>query len=74
VNNGLFTTLLDFGSQFPGASRYLEIGVPNEWRSHLYHALAPATADAHAVCDQRDHGGKCGGPDRAAKHQWCAPM
>ena len=27
VSNGLFTVLLDFGSQFPGANRWLEIGV-----------------------------------------------
>jgi len=27
VSNGLFTVLLDFGNQFPGAPRWLEIGV-----------------------------------------------
>jgi hypothetical protein len=27
VTNGLFTTTLDFGNQFPGAGRWLEIGV-----------------------------------------------
>jgi trimeric autotransporter adhesin len=27
VSNGLFTTTLDFGGQFPGADRWLEIGV-----------------------------------------------
>jgi trimeric autotransporter adhesin len=27
VSNGLFTVVLDFGNQFPGASRWLEIGV-----------------------------------------------
>src|SRR5258706_15213850 len=27
VNNGLFTTTLDFGANFPGADRFLEIGV-----------------------------------------------
>jgi len=27
VSNGLFTVLLDFGNQFPGANRWLEIGV-----------------------------------------------
>src|SRR5258708_21503177 len=30
VSNGLFTVVLDFGNQFPGADRWLEIGVrPN---------------------------------------------
>src|SRR3974377_2184614 len=27
VSNGLFTVMLDFGNQFPGAPRWLEIGV-----------------------------------------------
>src|SRR5687767_471244 len=27
VSNGLFTATLDFGNQFPGADRWLEIGV-----------------------------------------------
>src|SRR4029077_6970765 len=27
ISNGLFTVTLDFGNQFPGAARWLEIGV-----------------------------------------------
>src|ERR1700744_3800321 len=27
ITNGLFTVTLDFGNQFPGTARYLEIGV-----------------------------------------------
>ena len=42
VSNGLFTVTLDFGNQFPGAARWLEIGVRTNGGG--FTALAPRQA------------------------------
>src|SRR6266404_2357462 len=36
ITNGLFTVTLDFGNQFTGADRWLEIGV-HQWRRRFHH-------------------------------------
>ncbi len=43
VSNGLFTVPLDFGNQFPGANRWLEIGVRTNGAS-AFTTLAPRQA------------------------------
>ena len=51
VSNGLFTVTLDFGNQFPGAARWLEIGVRTNG-SGAFTTLAPRqplTASPYAV-------------------------
>ncbi len=51
VSNGLFTVSLDFGNQFPGANRWLEIGVRTNGAGG-FTALAPRqplTATPYAV-------------------------
>ena len=40
VSNGLFTVMLDFGNQFTGANRWLEIGVRTNG-SGVFATLAP---------------------------------
>ena len=39
--NGLFTVTLDFGNQFPGAARWLEIGVRSNGVATAFTTLAP---------------------------------
>ncbi len=41
VSNGLFTVLLDFGANFPGAARWLEIGVRSNGSVVAYSTLSP---------------------------------
>jgi hypothetical protein len=41
VSNGLFTVTLDFGNQFPGAGRWLEIGVRTNGSASAYTTLSP---------------------------------
>jgi len=41
VSNGLFTVALDFGNQFPGADRWLEIGVRANGDTNDFLILAP---------------------------------
>ncbi len=41
VSNGLFTVTLDFGNQFPGADRWLEIGVRKTGSLAAFTTLAP---------------------------------
>lgn len=51
VTNGLFTVTLDFGNQFPGSPRWLEIGVCTN-RNGIFAALSPrqfVTAAPYAV-------------------------
>jgi len=43
VSNGLFTVTLDFGNQFPGANRWLEIGVRTNGASNFF-TLSPRQA------------------------------
>ena len=43
VNNGVFSVRLDFGNQFPGANRYLEIRV-KQTGQEFYTVLAPRQA------------------------------
>ena len=43
ITNGLFTVMLDFGNQFPGAARWLEIGVRTNGVS-AFVTLAPRQA------------------------------
>jgi hypothetical protein len=43
VNNGVFSVRLDFGNQFPGANRYLEIRV-RQTGEEFYTVLAPRQA------------------------------
>ena len=50
VTNGLFTVTLDFGNQFPGDDRWLEIGVRTSHAASFV-TLAPRQEnDASAVC------------------------
>src|SRR3989449_3473815 len=54
VSNGLFTLTLDFGNQFPGANRWLEIGVRTNGGSG-FATLSPRqqiTAAPYAVRSQ----------------------
>lgn len=44
ISNGLFTVTLDFGNQFPGAGRWLEIGVRTNGDTTPYTILAPRQA------------------------------
>ena len=51
VTNGLFTVALDFGNQFPGANRWLEVGVRTNG-SGTFTTLAPrqpVTAAPYAI-------------------------
>jgi hypothetical protein len=41
ISNGLFTVTLDFGNQFPGAARWLEIGVRTNGVVTAFSTLAP---------------------------------
>ena len=41
VSNGLFTVTLDFGNQFPGADRWLEIGVRTNGSTASFVTLSP---------------------------------
>jgi trimeric autotransporter adhesin len=41
VSNGLFTVVLDFGANFPGADRWLEIGVRTNGSAGAYTTLSP---------------------------------
>ena len=41
VNNGVFSVRIDFGDQFPGASRFLEIKVRQAGSSEPFNTLAP---------------------------------
>ena len=41
ITNGLFTVTLDFGNQFPGAARWLEIGVRSNGVATAFTTLAP---------------------------------
>ena len=44
ASNGLFTVTLDFSNQFPGAARWLEIGVRTNGSVAAYTTLAPRQA------------------------------
>ena len=43
VTNGLFTATLDFGNQFPGAPRWLEMAVRTNGGASVYTVLTPRT-------------------------------
>lgn len=43
VSNGLFTVTLDFGNQFPGANRWLEIAVRTNGTANFF-TLSPRRA------------------------------
>lgn len=52
VTNGLFVTPLDFGANFPGADRFLQIGVRPGASAGAYATLSPRqpiTSTPHAV-------------------------
>src|SRR5262249_6858627 len=51
VVHGLFTTTLDFGANFPGADRWLEIGVGPQRRGAVHHPPARPKIQAHALRD-----------------------
>lgn len=67
VSNGLFTVALDFGANFPGANRWLEIGVRTNGSVGAYTTLSPRqalTATPYAI--MAGNAGNLGGQSSTA--------